>query len=283
VNKRTIYMTCLATVVVASLAGCASSSNAADKASCTPDPAITTITPGTLTVGVTDTPPYSSNTTGGGATGIDIEIVGAAAKNLCLAIKYVPATYSNSIPLIANQKQIDITTGAWYPTTTRAEVVSFTAPTTYDAMAIVTKTGMQTVDELTTVGTIGTVGGYLWEEDLKTLLGDKLKIYQSSTTLSQDLQNGRLDAVVESYGVAAGIYQEPFVFKITDPDKRVTATIEAAQTVYPITKDNTSLNDALSMQIETFRSDGTIAGILEKQGFSKDLVIPADVKLKLIG
>lgn len=285
--RRTAAFTALTLMASAAVVGCSAApteSEASTSASCSPAADLTTITPGTLTVGVTDVPPFASNVTGGGAEGIDIDILNHIADALCLKISYVAATYANSIPLISEQGAIDLTSGDWYPTTARAEVVDFTSPTYYDAMGIVSASGASTVEALTTIGTVGTVAGYLWEEDLKNLLGDNLQTYQSSYELAQDLENGRLQAAIDSYGVSANVYADTdFKVVMSEADDRVEATIEKAQSAFPITKGNTSLQEALNEQIELMREDGTMVSIVEAAGLSGDVVVPAGVELKLIG
>jgi polar amino acid transport system substrate-binding protein len=273
-------------VAGAGLVGCSSDSGSSTRSDCTPKHSdISTVASGTFTVGVTDLPPFSQNVSGGDPTGLDIDIVKKIADMECLDIEFKEATYANSIPMISQQQAIDVTTGAWYPTAERNEVVDFAGPMYTDSMSIVSKTGIKSVSELESLDSVGTVDGYLWTEDLKTLLGDKLKTYQSSVELQQDILNGRLDAGVDSYGTQVYEYkdQSGYQVEITEADDRVIASVEPAQTVLPLKKGNDSLKTALDEDLESMREDGTLADLIEGAGLDPSIVVPAGTELKIIG
>ena len=79
--------------------------------------------------------------------------------------------------------------------------MDFSASTYLDGMGIVSKSGATTVADLEKMDKVGTIDGYLWVEDLKKILGDKLVTYPSSVELKADFDAGRLDADVDAYGV----------------------------------------------------------------------------------
>ncbi|KAB1660815.1 transporter substrate-binding domain-containing protein [Pseudoclavibacter sp. CFCC 13796] len=268
------------------LVGCSSDSGSSQNKDCTPaHSGLSTAADGKLTVGVTDTPPFSANAAGGAATGLDIDIAKKLAEMECLDVAYTQATYANSIPMISQQKTIDITTGAWYPTAERNKVVDFSGPMYTDSMSIVSKDGVSTVAGLESLDAVGTVDGYLWTEDLKSVLGDKLQTYPSSVELQQDLLNGRLGAAVDSYGVQVSEYkdQTDYTVKIAEPDNRVVASVEPAQTVFPISKENSGLKEALDADLKKMREDGSLAELVKSNGFDESIVVPAETDLKIIG
>ena len=197
--QRIIAGVAVSAMAGAALTACGSGSGSSVSADCTPrHSGITTVAKGGLTAGVTDIPPFSTNETGGSAKGVDIDIVKAIADKECLKPVFQAATYASSIPLISQQRTLDLTTGDWYPTAERLKVVDFAGPIYTDSMGIVSTSGAKTVAELEQLGSVGTCDGYLWTEDLKAVLGDKLKTYPSSVELQQDVLSGRLDAGVDS-------------------------------------------------------------------------------------
>lgn len=250
--------------LVASLAACSSTGSTDIASSCTPDNVFSTVQDGTLKVGITEIPPFSY-TKDGTATGVDVDIVDAFAKSNCLTVDYVPVTYSAAVAAVQG-KRIDLTIGDWYRTAARAEIVNFTAPNYLDEFSVISKSGITTVEGL--VGQkVGTVDGYLWVDDLRTLLGSDLQVYPSSVELKQDIEAGRIDVGVDAFGTSVFNFGDTD-YKVTTvaPDDRVLATVEAAQTGFPYTKDNADLGVALDATIADLHSSGGMVDILKAHG-----------------
>lgn len=276
-----------ATVGLASmvLVGCSGGGNGAGAPAADCKPAtegLTTITEGTLTVGVPENLPYTQ-TKGNDADGFEIALVRKLADAQCLSLKFVPITYGNGIPMISEQKQVDMITGGWYVTEARAEQVGFTSPTFYDSMAIISKDGIDTVGGLEGIGGVGSGAGFSWEADMSEVLGGNLKTYPSTIEIKQDLVAGRLKAALDGYAVATAAYADTeYRVEIAKPDERVAITTDQPVIAFPISKDNRALSDALSEQIDGFREDGTLAQILSDWDLPEDLVVPADRAAKSI-
>ncbi|WP_427134198.1 substrate-binding periplasmic protein [Pseudarthrobacter sp. S9] len=255
------------------LTACGGSSDASTT-SCTPKhPGIQTVAPGKLTVGVIDIPPFSSYNSGK-PNGIDIAIANKIAKDECLEPAYQQATYADAVQSISGGN-IDLAVGTIDATEKRLKAVDFSASTYLDGMGIVSKTGATTVTDLEKMGKVGTIDGYLWVEDLKKILGDRLVTYPSSVELKADFDAGRLDADVDAYGVqvlqfkgAAGI---TVALSNEKPDPRVRAIANAPEAAFPMTKGNTSLREALDAGITAQRADGTITKLLTDAGLSEGL------------
>lgn len=278
--RRSSRVLALLTASGLALAGCASAAPASSVASdCAPaDEGLTTFTPGTLTVGVPENPPYTQTDGSGGASGIEIDVIEKLAAAECLALSYVPITYANGIPMITEQKKTDIITGGWYVTPTRAEQVGFTTPTMYDTMGVVTKDGIDTVDALESVGTVGTGTGFSWNEELAPLLGSKLQQYPGTVEMKQDLVAGRIQAALDGYAVAVAAYADTdYKVEPIQADPRVSITQTKPLIAFPVSKDNTALSDALSALIDQYRTDGTLADLLKQYDLPSDLLVPADV------
>ncbi|WP_120521609.1 substrate-binding periplasmic protein [Arthrobacter celericrescens] len=266
----------LAAVVLAAglgLTACGGSSTASNS-NCTPKhEGIQTVAQGKLTIGVIDIPPFSSYNSGK-PNGIDIAIVNKIAKDECLEPVYQQATYADAVQSISGGN-IDLALGTIDATEKRLKAVDFSASTYLDGMGIASKTGATTVAELEKMDKVGTIDGYLWVEDLRKILGDKLVTYPSSVELKADFDAGRLDADVDAYGVqvlqfkdAAGV---TVALSNEKPDPRVGAITQAPEAAFPMTKGNTSLKEALDAGIEAQREDGTIAKLLTDAGLSEGL------------
>lgn len=284
-NKRVLTAATIGLTAFA-LFGCSSGGDdaAGPDADCTPaHEGLTTISDGTLTVGVPENLPYTQ-TKGNDADGFEIELVKKLAAAECLSLKFVPITYGNGVPMISEQKAVDMITGGWYVTPERAQKVGFTSPTFYDSMAIISSEGIDTVEGLESVGAVGSGAGFSWEADMSKVIGDNFKTYPSTVEIKQDLTAGRLQAALDGYAVATVAYGDTdYKVEIAKPDSRVAITEDQPVIAFPVSKDNQGLNDALSEQIDAFREDGTLAEILGEWELPEDLVVPADRAAESIG
>ncbi len=276
INTKLKTTGALAAVVLAAglgLTACGGSSTASSS-NCTPKhQGIQTVAAGKLTIGVIDIPPFSSYNSGK-PTGIDIAIANKIAKDECLEPVYQQATYADAVQSISGGN-IDLALGTIDATEKRLKAVDFSASTYLDGMGIASKTGATTVTDLEKMKKVGTIDGYLWVEDLRKILGDKLVTYPSSVELKADFDAGRLDADVDAYGVqvlqfkdAAGV---TVALSNEKPDPRVGAITQAPEAAFPMTKGNTSLKEALDAGIKGQREDGTIAKLLKDAGLSEGL------------
>jgi polar amino acid transport system substrate-binding protein len=269
-----------ATILVASLSLSACSSPAATVAAdCTPKHEdVTTVDPGTLTVGVIDYPPFSSYNNGE-PTGIDIAIVTKIAEEECLELSFQPATYADAIQSISGGI-LDLATGSIAVTEKRMEAVDFAASMYVEAMGITTKTGATTLAEIEAMeGNVGTVDGYMTNAELETIFGDRLISYPSPVELKADFDAGRLIADFETYAVAALQFKDVegvTVALATDDPDALGALNEPAEDAFPLTKGNTSLQTALSDGINAQHEDGTIGKLLAEVGLSEGLGDVAD-------
>jgi len=244
------------------------SAQIAQAADCTPKHKFTTIEPGTLTVAVTTYAPHSYLDDSGNMKGIDGDIAAEFAKRECLKVKAVAVDPAAAIQYVLSG-QADITTGDWYRTAERAKAMNLSAPLYTDQMAIYSKQDFKKVSDLEGKK-VGTVQGYLWVADLKSLLGGSLKLYPNSVNMQQDLFAGRIDVAVDGYstGVVAaqkGALKDVKV-AVAAADPRVKATKEAAQAAFPYSLKAKEFGEALDSNIEAMHKDGTIVKILKSYG-----------------
>lgn len=249
-------------------------SGTATSANCTPKHEnIQTVNPGKLTVGVIDIPPFSSYNSGN-PTGIDVSIVKKIAADECLQPSFQQATYADAVQSISGSN-IDLALGTIDVTAKRLKAVDFSASTYLDGMGIASKTGASSVTDLESIGKVGTIDGYLWVDDLKKILGDKLVTYPSSVELKADFDAGRLQADVDAYGVQVLQFKGADGVKVAlandKPDPRVQAIVQAPEAAFPLTKGNGSLKQAIDAGILEQRKDGSIDKLLTDAGLSASL------------
>lgn len=266
-KKRTAALAASILIATMALASCSDSpesdSTASVPADCTPAHEFDTIKDGALTVAIPELPPFTSYNNGS-PEGIDVEIVDAIAKTECLNLEYVAVEYNGAIPAVQADRA-DVAIGDYYRTTSRAEIVGLSDPMYVDGMGIISKDGVKDLDEILT-RKVGTVDGYLWLADMKTLLGGDLKVYKSNVELWADLEAGRIDVGIDSIPVAAEVAKSKSGWEVNsmDPDDRVGASVKPAQVALPFSKDNSSLETALNEDIKKMHEDGAIADIFKK-------------------
>ena len=236
--------------------------------SCTPKYKVDKlVTPGKLTVAFYEYPPFGV-TTGSQLGGVDGDIVVQFAKDACLTVVPLVVDPAATIQYVISGKA-DVAGADWYRTAARAKVMGLSYPLYLDQMGIYSKEGIDTVAGM--VGKqVGTVSGFLWVSDLQKIFGSSLHLYPNPVALAQDLEAGRIQVAVDSYGT--GIYGQKhggykgIEIKVVKPDPRVAASSEAAQATLLYTKDNASLGAALNADLEAMHKDGAIAKILTSYG-----------------
>ncbi len=226
-----------------------------------------TVSPGKLTVAIYEYPPFAV-TSGGEIGGVDGEIVKSIAKSECLTFTPVVVDPAATIQYVLAGKA-DIAGGDWYRTAERAKVIGLSYPTYLDQMGIYSKDGVSTVAGLEGKQ-VGTVSGFLWVAELQKLLGSKLRLYPNPVALAQDLQTGRVEVGVDSYGTGAYAQKKGgypgIMIKVAESDQRVQASIQAAQANLLYTKANASLGAAMDADIQAMHKDGSIAADLKSFG-----------------
>ena len=220
-----------------------------------------------LTAAIYEYPPFAI-TAGGQIGGVDGEILKSIAAMECLTFAPVVVDPAATIQYVLAGRA-DIAAGDWYRTAERAKVLGMSAPTYLDQMGIYSKDGVSTVAAM--IGKpVGTVSGFLWVAELQKLLGANLKLYPNPVALAQDLQAGRIQIGVDSYGTGAYAQKKGgypgIIIKVAEPDQRVQASIQSAQANLPYTKANASLGAAMDADIEAMHKDGKIAGYLKSFG-----------------
>lgn len=275
-QERKNIMTLKTRLAVASLALGILGAGAAYAQDCTPKHEFTTISAGKLTVALTNTPPYSLEK-GGTVSGIDGDLLKEFAKENCLEITYEIFTYPAAVSAVQTGRA-DVAIGGFYRTAARDKVVTLSTPVYLDQLAVVSKEGYTKVDEL--LGKkVGTVEGYDWVMEMEDLF-EGSTTYPSSLNLAQDLQAGRIDAALEGFGAAVVLNAgTDLKVKLLEADERVTATTQASQTSFLLSKTNTAFVDAMNASIEEYRGNGLIAKTLVEYGLDASAADVGDARI----
>ncbi len=286
-NRRYSAMTVSAGLCL-TLAACGGGSTtdtaASGKASgsgCTPKhEGLRTIQKGSLSVAAYVYPPFSDvkGQTLGGAEG---EIVTKIAAMECLGVKVVPGAASAMIPSIVS-KRADTTIGSWYRTAERQKVVRIGAPVIVDRLTLVSKAGVAAIPDLQGKK-VGSILGFLWNDDLKKALGGNVKFYDTSQAMYADLAAGRIDVIVDTYPSAQAVLKtvriEGLKFEVPPADPAVLSTQKPGQTEFPVSKDNEALGKATDEDIAELRQSGELKSIVVKYGFQPAAADPGKPNL----
>lgn len=257
----------LTLTIALSLSGAALATNALAQ-DCKPMHNIKTVEAGYLTVAAPTFPPFSIPKGEFELTGVDGELMKEIAAKECLKIKVAPVEYATAIPFVVSGRA-DVAIGNYYRTDERQKAVNLSAPLYLDEMGLISKDGVTTVAQLEGRN-VGTVQGYLWVNELKNVLGDKLNLYNNYVALYQDLDAGRIDIGIDGLAVATSAQQggalKGMQIKTAEKDERVQASVYPAQAGLPLSKDNPELLAAADAVIADLHKSGRIAEILSQFG-----------------
>jgi polar amino acid transport system substrate-binding protein len=271
-----LAVTCLAA------AGCGGGSDeSAVPDSCTPaHPDVKTIKKGVLTVAQYSYPPFS-NYADGKLTGVEGDVLSRIAEMECLSVSVVPG---QSPAMITNVQtgRADTTLGSWYRTKAREAVVNLSDPVVSSPLALISKSGADTVDAISTLK-IGAGTGLVALADLQKLLGGNLKTYADTNAEMTDFRAGRVDGVVLGLGAAVEALKDHPVegasIKVIQSDPRIGSTATPGQTNFPTNKSNKALLEAINDDIAKIRSSGELKKIAEKYSYPVEATEPGEPNL----
>lgn len=260
-HKRPLAAAGAAIIAIAGLSACTEdeeNSGGAVADDCKPAHTFKTIEKGKLTVSGYDLPPYGK-LEGNTIKGVDGDLLAIIAKKECLELKPAWMGTAAVIPAVQNGRA-DVAVPDWYRTAERAEVVDLTDPMYLDQMGIISKDGVSEIPKLKS-RKVGTVDGYLWVADMKKYMGSKMKIYPTTVDMNADLKAGRIDVGIDSPGSGKLNHPDRKVV-VAKPFKPVAASLEAAQSGFPVSKKNPELLKALNEDIAEMHKSGEIAKVL---------------------
>lgn len=242
---------------------------AAAQGSCTPaHPGVQTVNAGSLTPAMIVNPPISNLSVSGELEGIDGEILKEIAAMECLSVNPLTVDQAAAIQAVTSGRA-DLAIGGWFRTAARAEIVALSDPLYLQQMALVSRTGVNSVEGLADK-TVGIVQGTLWAEDVKQVLGDKVTTYPSAVAMYQDLFVGRIDVAVNGLAATIGAKNAGTLsgmeIEVIQPHPGIKASMEPGQAAFPLTKENTALLEMFNDNIAKLRESGKLVEILVKNG-----------------
>ena len=239
---------------------------------------------GTLTVSTDPAyPPQSSlNEQTGEYEGFDIDVATEIAKRLGVDVAWEAPSW-DVITAGSWNGRWDTTVGSMTPTNDRQEVLYFTEPYNYTPAVVVVGADNDDVSDLSTDldgKKIGVCAGCTYEQFLnKELTIDGYEFdfviddaevsgYDTDTTALQDLNNGRLDAVITSVTTAQGFIDAGNPVKIVgDPVFYEPLSVGFDKSSDPSSE---SLYEAVDAIVADMHEDGTLTAMSE-QWYGLDL------------
>jgi polar amino acid transport system substrate-binding protein len=269
--------TALALALVAGLSACGGGDDAAGNsvaADCTPAHDFPTVEDGVLTVATYVSPPYTAlDRAGSDVSGVDGDIVQRIAEMECLTVQANPVTGAALIESISSGRA-DVAIGGVYRTPEREDTLSLSETMYRDGMALLSTSGASSLADLEGQK-VGVIQGYLWNEDLQTVLGaDNVTVYQDADGMLADLESGRVDATVLTTAEAAfRAEQSAADLKVEEmeADDRVASSTAPGEVVLAMQDGADQMATAFSEDIQSLLDDGTIAEILSDNGIDSSL------------
>lgn len=267
-----------ALIAATSLVACSGDGGSTASDDCVPAHEFETIAPGELTVASYDYYP-ATLIDGDALTGIEGDLLTEIAERNCLTLTVSSAGGASAVIPSIETGRADVGSGNWLRTNEREEIVNLSLPIWTDVQAVVSLDGI-TSDELGDGYRVGSVAGNLWNDDMQAWLGDDFVIYQDDEAIYGDLEAGRIDALLASGGSAIGRFDsnpiEGAEVIPVEPNENVASFEQPGQVMWPTSKDNQALTDALDAMIEELRADGTIAAVVEEYGLDPEVAEPGE-------
>lgn len=257
--------------LVLGAAGCSGSSSSGSVSSnCKPKWTFNTLSKGTLRVaGVASLPALQIDPASGKATGIDAGLVQQFAKESCVSLKWQSLSGPAGVAAMT-EKNADVAAGGWWISPARGKTIGQTDPAWYDLSATLSKDGVDSIKGLAPY-TVGVEGGSVYES-LPANGVPNVKVYQSIDTMLQDLDAGRVQAVIATssqLGYQVKVRKmTKYKFKILPPDTQYPELTSGGKVDFPFTKGNDALGNALNAYIAQARKDGTVQNLLKKYGLN---------------
>jgi len=240
---------------------------------CTPLHQFTTVNPGKLTVATAYYPPFDEVDDDGVYRGLEADVLHWFAARECLEVKAEAVGFAATTQSVLSGRA-DIVAGVYYRSRERAKVLGTADPVLVELMAIYSKEGFSSIAQLQGKR-VGSIQNYYWVKDLRTVYGNNLKLYPTPAAALQDLQSGRLDAVIDAYTAGAYAQQQGALpdikIIISEVDSRVPTSAKHAQSSFLYHKDNKTLGEALNAAIAEIHKQGVLREIIKKYGVSEEL------------
>jgi ABC-type amino acid transport substrate-binding protein len=234
-----------------------------------------TLTPGVIHVAIESYMPYSGLTKGGTLTGLDGDILAAAAKQLGYKLSISVMDFAGTLAAVQSRRD-DLTIGSVDWTQERTTTGLFTDPPYYSPSAAIEPDG----ENITSLGgfrnkTVGCLAGSTYLTAIPDIPGATLKAYTSVPEALIDLKAGRIaayftdpligvDAIKTTTGLRVDYITPPTEAAVTQNPGL--AAFGKSQTAFYVAKQEPKLASALSRLIRQFYADGKEAAFVRQWG-----------------
>ena len=274
---KRIVAFCGATALCLTMAGIASSANAAD---------YELVEANTLTVAFNGDMPGTS-WVDGRLIGLDGEIMHMVADNLGLKVKPALMEWAGEIASL-KARRVDIMHGMMGWNDQRIKVISISDPIYYGGANITQKksTTWQSIKDLEGK-TIATIQGFGWIDQLKQIKGTELKLYDTSDGSSRDLLAGRIQALfadppLVQYAISKNPDWDVHSLPITQEfDKKYSLLTGKYNVVFGLSQESPKLLAAVNAEIAKIWASCANLEIAKKYGLSdKSWFDPGSLNLR---
>ncbi len=208
--------------------------------------------------------------------GVDGEIMQRVADELGLKVKPALMEWSAEIASVKSGR-VDIMHGMMGWRGSRAEVMSLSDPVYYFRATIAQRSdsSMCKLSDLENK-TVATITGFSWVDELKTIPGLKLKLYDTSDAAMRDLVTGRVSALLADpplvqYAITQnpdwGVHQKAFC---EGENAKFPQLTKAGNIIFAANKDNPKLIGAVNKVLGKLWADCSIRKIAAKYGMTDD-------------
>ena len=258
-------------VCIAALVACGGGDDVSAEAA-----GLDTIEPGVIRVAVQPYAPYTS-VEAGKLTGLDSDILNAAAENLGLEVQPQLTDFNGMLGGVQSRR-VDVAIGGIAWSEDRQKEGLFTDPAYYSppAMAVHGSETYSTIADLEGKD-LGTVTGYVWVKAIQAIPGAELHAYPDANGVFNDLSSGRIQAgfLDPLIIIDAKAKRPDFDFTtqyLTPPTAEQVKAVPALEYLAPyqvsfyVAKQEPKLEAALSKEIDAMYQNGELAELIKKYG-----------------
>ncbi|MBZ4653221.1 MAG: amino acid transporter substrate-binding protein [Peptococcaceae bacterium] len=218
---------------------------------------------GKIVAGLDDAyPPMGFRNEKGELVGFDIDMAKEISKRIGVEIVWQPTVWDTVVASL-KAKKFDVIISGMNITEKRLAEVNFAGPYGKAGQALVVKANNETIKSLKDVkpGKLGTQSGSTGYEYAKKagFADDQMKLYKEFPLAFNDLNNGRLDAIIiDAFAVKTYLDKKPGTFK------QVGEIMGDEKIGIAVRKEDKELLEALNKAIDEMKKDGTLKKISEK-------------------
>ncbi|KAB2336710.1 amino acid ABC transporter substrate-binding protein [Cytobacillus depressus] len=192
--------------------------------------------------------------------GFDVDVSNELAKRLGVEAEFIATKWDSLIGGVKADK-FDIIIAQMTVTDERKKSVDFTDPYVVTGSVLVTREGTNDITKLEDIKgkNVGVGGGTTFEEVAKSVDGANVKLYKSVGDYIQDLQNKRLDVIInDQLLMGYNIKENKLPIKITSE------ILNKDEIGMAIKKDNEDFVKKINETLAAMKEDGTYDEIYKK-------------------